>query len=129
LHKCSKAAGKPNHPAFVTEGAGLLQERKKDFRLLISLIPEGSDFLFFSSYKAGKPVRREFLTRKVNECLKKIGIEPGYFHTSHCFRVGYITKLLQITGELALIRQIIGHVNIQITSRYVEPLNRSQKEQ
>jgi hypothetical protein len=114
LHKCSKAAGKASHPAYISaEGAEILKKRNKDFNFQVSQLPENTDFLFFSTSKTGEPVSREFLTRKVNACLKKVGIEPGYHHTTHCFRVGYITKLWKLTGDIELVRQVIGHVSLR----------------
>lgn len=45
---------------------------------------------------------------------------------SHSFRIGLITQLYKETNDIEFVRQVIGHVKLNITLSYVQWL--SQKE-
>ena len=113
--------GPTNKKAFLTkEGGELVKDRKKDFEFLLTAGEEKSEYLFFPRNSEKPQVSREYFNRTVNSVLKELSVEFQACFTSHSFRKGYITKLWKDSGDIELVRGIIGHSCIATTKRYIE---------
>lgn len=102
------------HPIPV-EYLDLVEKRKED---IVQLIQgrEDADFVITNS-QDGRPLNRVNLTNRLNNLLKAIGKIEGRVLTSHSFRIGLTTILIERYGIEAA-RQIIGHKNISTTCIY-----------
>lgn len=91
---------------------------------------ESDSYIFTSSLNHDKPLRRELITRSINNKLHRVSAElPEKSNiTSHSFRVGYITQLWKYTGDIEFVRQAVGHIKVQSTSTYVENLPDAERQ-
>ena len=122
--------GPANHKAFLTrEGIKLVEERKKDFKLLF-LMKDLDSFVFTSESNHSKMLSRETITRDINRVLHSVSNsltdKPNL--TSHSFRVGYITQLWKDTADLEFVKQSIGHQRVDTTSQYIEMLSDQERQ-
>nr|AOP19040.1 hypothetical protein [Halimeda discoidea] len=131
--------GPANKKAFLNDaGKAILQERSQDiYNLLhsqgIHLYNQQNNsfnseyehlFLFSSIQSQGqKPLSRTFFTHRINTILKSIPEFQEQHFTSHSFRKGYITKLWKDYQDIEFVRQVIGHIYIGTTSRYISQLS------
>ncbi|MDL0088501.1 tyrosine-type recombinase/integrase [Campylobacter gastrosuis] len=76
---------------------------------------EHNGFLF---YENGKdiPMSKKGLTALLNTHLAK-HLSPLY--TTHSFRAGYVTRIVEATGNLKTAQDIIGHKSINTTIGYL----------
>jgi integrase len=116
--------GPTNKKAFLSpEGARIVKERRRDYEVLLKYSLPSNLFLFSSRKDVQDHFSRPYFTRQINEILDKVGKHFDMRCTSHSFRKGHITKLWQSTRDLELVKQIIGHVDVGTTQRYVEQLS------
>ena len=123
IHRSKR--GPSNHKAFLTkEGKKIIQDRKKDFKLIF-LMKELDAYLFTSKSNHFKKLRREAITRHVNKVMRLVSKQlPGQPNvTSHSFRIGYITQLWKDSKDIEFVKQTIGHRNLNTTSTYVTQLS------
>jgi hypothetical protein len=83
------------HKAFLTpEGKRIVKDRQRDFEVLLCM-KKSDSYIFTSSRNHEKPLRRESITRSINNVLSKVSEQlpnkPNI--TSHSLRIGYITQL------------------------------------
>nr|YP_009519356.1 hypothetical protein [Pseudocodium devriesii]AYC65373.1 hypothetical protein [Pseudocodium devriesii] len=132
--------GPANKKAFLNDaGKAILRERSQDiYNLLhtqgIHLDNQQNNFfnseyehlfLFSSMLSQGqKPLSRTFFTHQINTILKNIPEFQEQHFTSHSFRKGYITKLWKDHKDIEFVRQVIGHIYIGTTSRYISQFQR-----
>lgn len=121
--------GPANHKAFLTsEGKKIVKARKRDFEFLFAMKSKDS-YIFTSDQKPYQMLRRETITMNVNKVTRsvanRIGSKPNI--TSHSFRIGYITNLWKDTLDIEFVRQAIGHLKVDTTSRYVENLSEEER--
>ena len=122
--------GPANHKAFLTrEGIKLVEERKKDFKLLF-LMKDLDSFVFTSESNHSKMLSRETITRDINRVLHSVSnsLTDKSNLTSHSFRVGYITQLWKDTADLEFVKQSIGHQRVDTTSQYIEMLSDQERQ-
>lgn len=121
--------GPANHKAFLTkEGKKLVKEREKDFNFLF-LMKNPNSYIFTSEKNPDMPIRRETLTMDINKIMHSVSrIYPSNPNiTSHSFRVGFITKLWKDTSDIEFVRQSIGHLKIETTSKYIQELSDEER--
>jgi site-specific recombinase XerD len=89
------------------------------------------DSYIFTAENSKKPLEPEAWNRIVNgfikECSTKLDGKPKL--RSHSFRIGYITQLWKDTHDLELVRQTIGHLTLDTTSKYVKELSELSEEE
>lgn len=76
---------------------------------------EHGGFLFYENAKFS-PMDKKGLTTLLNEYLAKY---LGTLYTTHSFRAGYVTRIVEATGNLKTAQDIIGHKSINTTIRYL----------
>jgi site-specific recombinase XerD len=64
-----------------------------------------------------QPVHRQYLTERINKYLKLVSQKTGKHFTSHSFRIGLITALIDTTG-ISMACKIAGHSDIKTTELY-----------
>jgi site-specific recombinase XerD len=64
-----------------------------------------------------QPVHRQYLTERINKYLKIVSQKTGKHFTSHSFRIGLITALIDTTG-ISMACKIAGHSDIKTTELY-----------
>lgn len=121
--------GPSNYKAFLTkEGQRILKDRQQDFELMY-VLKEPESYIFTSENDHSRVISRETLTKSMNKILKKVASEmddvPNL--SSHSFRIGYITQLWKDTKDIEFVKQAVGHVKIETTSRYVENLSDEER--
>lgn len=105
------------------QGAEFLRRRHADYEIVASFkSKDGQDYFMTSQGNPKKPICRETLTRGVNLVFHKLAAIMDSTFTSHSCRIGYITRYWMATGDLELVRQMIGHTSIQATSHYARKL-------
>lgn len=122
--------GPSNHKAFLTkEGKRIVDERAEDFKL-ISLMKKSDSYIFTSDSKHDQMLRRETLTRAVNNVMKAVSkkLSDNPRITSHSFRSGYITQLWKDTKDIEFVRQAIGHARLDTTSSYIKNLTDQERQ-
>ena len=75
-----------------------------------------SDVAVFQSSK-GKPLNRATAHRIIKEACKVSGVNPKA--SLHWLRHSHASHALSKGAKLALVRDTLGHSNIQITDRYL----------
>ena len=123
--------GPSSHKAFLTkEGKKIIEDRKKDFERMFA-IKESDAFVFTSEATPYKTLRREILTKNVNQVMRKVSKKlpekPNI--TSHSFRIGYITQLWKDSKDIEFVKQTIGHQKLDTTSSYVIQLSDEERKQ
>ena len=122
--------GPASHKAFLTrEGRILVEDRKKDFKLLF-LMKTPDSYIFTSEFNHYKMLSRETLTRNVNKITRSVSetLPDRPILSSHSFRVGYISKLWRDTEDIEFVKQSIGHRKIDTTSSYIEKLSDRERQ-
>jgi len=121
--------GPANHKAFLTkEGKKLVKEREKDFNFLF-LMKNPNSYIFTSEKNQDRPIRRKTLTMDINKIMHSVSrIYPSNpTITSHSFRVGFITKLWKDTSDIEFVRQSIGPLKVETTSKYIRELSEEER--
>ncbi len=69
-------------------------------------------------YKNGRsePMNAAGLTKLINEHLKQ---QLNVLYTTHSFRAGFITKIAEITGNIAVAQKLARHRDRKTTLRYL----------
>jgi site-specific recombinase XerD len=67
-----------------------------------------------------KPISREHLTRQVNFVLKQYSQNENKFIRSHSARVSMITDTYNMTKDILLAKNLVGHKNIKSTELYIQ---------
>lgn len=123
--------GPASYKAFLNKkGQQLLNERKTDFEYICAAKFNDPNALVFSPMNKHKtPLRRDTFTKQVNSILNEVSlnIEGNPNIKSHSFRKGFITQLWRDTGDIEYVRQVIGHTNVDTTSKYVTRLSESER--
>lgn len=110
-----------NHKVFLTPHQTILaRQRKEDWELIQKISCSENPFLFGTKNKKDKHLSREYFTREINNVLNQVGQESGIKLTSHSFRKGYITKLYEVTNDVELISNVVGHKSFATTQKYFE---------
>lgn len=132
-----KKGGKKQLPAFINkQGKELFYKRHDDIAFLLqyyrhdirlhditldaSKLQKLDQYIFQGTTK-NKPLTRETFTNKFNKMLSNISEfrNKNKNFKSHSFRAGYITQLWKKSGDIELVRQLIGHANINSTVKYI----------
>lgn len=74
----------------------------------------GIDNLFVSNY--GTPMRHDLIAKMLKKNAKKAGISEDI--TNHSLRHSFISAVT-LTSGVAVAREVVGHVNLSTTQRYV----------
>ncbi len=77
---------------------------------------ERTSFLFYSK-GSNTPMVTSVFNRLVNTHLKKV---LGELYTTHSFRAGYITRIVERTGNIETARSLVGHKTIKTTMGYLK---------
>jgi site-specific recombinase XerD len=112
--------GPAHHKAFLTcEGKRLIDNRKKDFELLLLMKNEYS-YIFTSESNHNKMLSRETITKNVNKIMRLVSknLPENPNITSHSFRIGYISELWKNTKYIEFVNQSVGHRRLDSTSSY-----------
>lgn len=67
---------------------------------------------------SAQPLNRSWLAARINKILKGVSKLEKKHITSHSFRIGQTTSLIEMCG-LPAAQQIIGHRDIRTTIRYI----------
>lgn len=79
------------------------------------------EFLFWSNSKASLESKVDMFNAKLKKCCEAVlGRSTG----SHDFRRLVATRLLEKTGNIQLVQQILGHEKLETTQRYTKYANR-----
>lgn len=98
-----------NRKAVLTkEGEKLINERKKDFNILLQS-KDSAAYVFTAKSKPYKILRRETLTRDINRVLQSISRTfPNQPHiSSYSFRIGYIETLWKNPEDSKAVKQTL----------------------
>lgn len=74
----------------------------------------GIDSLFVSNY--GTPMRHDLIAKMLKKNAKKAGLSEDI--TNHSLRHSFISAVT-LTNGVAVAREVVGHVNLSTTQRYV----------
>lgn len=74
----------------------------------------GIDNLFVSNY--GTPMRHDLIAKMLKKNAKKAGLSEDI--TNHSLRHSFISAVT-LTSGVAVAREVVGHVNLSTTQRYV----------
>jgi integrase/recombinase XerD len=102
---------------------------KKTLMLMKELINENEDFntdyLFLTNH--GKPLRPDTLRKHLREVIQRIGITKRIH--PHLFRHSASEMFLRQNGSIRVLQKILGHGDLQVTSRYAHVLDQTIKTQ
>ena len=110
-----KSGGTLTHP-IPREYVPLVSRRTEDINVLL-VGRENSDYVITGEQNSNQQLNRVNLTSRLNALLKAVGQLEGRILTSHSFRIGLTTSIIERFGIDAA-RQILGHSNIATTSVY-----------
>lgn len=70
----------------------------------------------FEAHNKKTPIQKAVFIRQLNKYLQqKLGENYG----THSFRAGYITRIVEVTGNLKTAQDLIGHTSIKTTMKYL----------
>ena len=93
----------------------LAQERCKEIGILCQDKEQGH--LVFTAEGGTEAINRDWLTKRVNKILKRVSALLSRKVTSHSFRIGKTTDLIEVAG-IVNAQALIGHKDIQTTAIY-----------
>lgn len=100
---------KPRALLFNEEGVKMLTS------LEYTDCPKNSETFFYSN-TYDTPMSESVFTRIINTHLAS---KLGSLYTTHSFRAGYITRIVEATGNLETARSLVGHSSIKTTIEYL----------
>lgn len=100
---------RPRALRFNEEGVRVLS--KLDY----SDCPESTGFLFYKN-ASDESMSEGAFTRLLNTYLSQ---KLSDLYTTHSFRAGYITRIVEATGNLETARALVGHSSIKTTIGYL----------
>lgn len=124
-----KKRGPASHKAFLTkEGKIILKDRRKDLEM-VSYFKTDHSFIF-TAQDSQKPLGRDAFNNIINRFIRSSAtkLEGQPLVRSHSFRIGFITQLWKDTNDIEFVRQAVGHVKIDTTSKYVERLSDQERQ-
>ena len=74
-----------------------------------------SGYLFYKN-ASERPMSEGVFTRLLNTYLAE---KLSDLYTTHSFRAGYITRIVEATGNLETARSLVGHASIKTTIEYL----------
>lgn len=77
--------------------------------------PKSSETFFYSN-TYDTPMDEAVFTRIINTHLES---KLGALYTSHSFRAGYVTRIIEVTGNPKTAQDLVGHSNLKTTLGYV----------
>jgi integrase/recombinase XerC len=95
----------------------LSAEARRALQEYLNVRPQVEGPLFLS--KSLAPLRSCNVNDIVDKAARKAGIKKRV--TPHILRHTFATRFLQQGGDLATLRELLGHANIATTSRYLHP--------
>jgi integrase len=122
--------GPSNHKVFLTkEGKKIMHDRQKDFEFIF-LMKEPNYYIFTAESNHYKPLDRVVITRNVNKVMWKVSnpLPVKLNITSHSFRIGYITQLWKDFKDIEVVKQILGHRNLDTPSAYINKLSDQERQ-
>lgn len=84
--------------------------------MISSLAEDLEDGYIFYAPNSKEPMSKFSLTELLNGYLKRT---LGSLYTTHSFRAGYITRIVEATGNLKTAQDMVGHTSIKTTIRYL----------
>ena len=93
-------------------------QARKALREYLDARPEWAGEPLFIS-KTGKRVHKRDVQRMVSNAARRADIEKKV--TAHILRHTFATRFLRNGGDLATLQSVLGHANIETTSRYLHP--------
>jgi len=77
--------------------------------------PKTTEALFYAN-NSDQPMNEAVFTRQLNSHMAAM-LNPLY--TTHSFRAGYITRIIEATGNIETARDLVGHKSITTTMEYL----------
>lgn len=77
--------------------------------------PASTETLFYAN-NSDQPMNEAVFTRQLNTHLSQM-LNPLY--TTHSFRAGYITRIIEETGNVETARDLVGHSSAKTTLEYL----------
>jgi integrase/recombinase XerD len=103
-----------------TKKPRLLRFNQNGITMLRSLdISDTNGALFYKNASSSNMSVAVF-TRELNKQIKKV---LGDLYTSHSFRAGLITDILQATGNIKIAQAVAGHSSYKTTLEYIKASN------
>lgn len=110
--------GKPRALLFNDVGADMLS------KLSYIDCPQKSEALFYAN-NSDEPMSESVFTRLLNTHLSHI-LNPLY--TTHSFRAGYITRVIETTGNIKTATDLVGHSSIKTTMGYLSTSTKQKQD-
>lgn len=114
---------------FLVHGKGN-KERKARITSLVAelLVPHLADLektnemYLFPSRRGGGQVSTEAIRQRIKRIAEDAGIEPEKIEniTPHTFRRSFATSMLNNGKDIAVVKEALGHTNIETTLRYAQ---------
>lgn len=100
----------PIPPRLATALEGWLERRTEE-------VDEGCPWVFPT--RAGEPVHTNQLRRTVTRIVERAGLPEADRISPHTLRHSFATDVLNHTGNLELVRRLLGHADISTTTVYL----------
>ena len=109
----------PINKTFFTMVEILRNKRKK-----YGLSDEDVDNMYIYLNDKGNVIPKETMRRHYKIYLKKAKLSPNY--RLHDLRGSFATRMIDETGNLELVRQLLGHADIRTTMAYITPSKKAK---
>jgi integrase/recombinase XerD len=87
------------------------------YQRLSELKIETSEFVFYSRINHNKPIGRTFVTKKIKELGKKIGLRTEI--SAHALRHTHATHCIEKGVPIQVLKDSLGHTSITTTEKYL----------
>lgn len=102
-------------------GREIVKERQRDYMLILKYQGGDLNSLVLPNQKEeNKAMSRSHVNREINAVIRELNSMFNGKFTSHSFRRGYITYLWEESGDIELVRQLIGYAKLETTSSYLK---------